>query len=49
MIPRDTDIIKSLKALENLSCKHNSNKSYTNAEKVLKLPKNPIETNNTNL
>jgi len=43
--PKDRDLINNLNALENLNW---VNKSYTNVEKVLKLPKKPIEKNNTN-
>ena len=48
MIPMEEEMIKNLKALKNSNCKHKSNRSQTNEEKVLRLPKKPIEKNNIN-
>ena len=47
-IPEATEIINNLNTLKNFSCINNSYKSYMNVEKVLRLPNNPIDTNNTN-
>ena len=49
MIPNDKELKNNFNALINLNCKKKSNKSYTNVEKVLKLPTQPIKQNNTNL
>ncbi len=46
MIPSDIEAINNFNALENFNCKHKLNKSYTNEEKELRLPKKPIEKNN---
>jgi len=49
IIPREEEIKNKFNALENFNRKHKSNRSYINAEKVLRLPKKPIEKNNTNV
>ncbi len=46
IIPRSKEIINNLNALENFNRKHKSNTSYTNDEKVLRLPIKPTEKNN---
>ena len=46
-IPKNKETINNLKALKNFNCRHNSNRSLTNEEKLLKLPKKPIEKNKT--
>ena len=48
MIPIDAEMKNNFKALKNFDCKYKSNRSETNEEKVLRLPKKPIEQNNTN-
>ena len=46
IIPEAKERRKRFNAIKNLNCTNKSNKSYTNEEKVLKLPKKPIEQNN---
>ena len=48
MIPKEKEKENSLNALKSLNFRSNSYKSYTNVEKVLRLPKKPIIKNNTN-